>query len=55
VRSNLVISSVLILGYYSAGKTSVTGLISSTVLILPRLVFWIKCACVIVMRCGRAL
>ncbi len=66
-RSNLVVSSVLILHFYSAGKacgcacllaalhasadvacacvpfSSITGLISSTLLVVPRLVFWTTC------------
>ena len=39
-RSNFIISCILILGQYSAGKTSVTGLISSALLVAPRCLAW---------------
>lgn len=42
--SNFIISCILILGYYSAGKTSVTGLISSALLVAPRCLAWFMCA-----------
>jgi hypothetical protein len=43
LRSNFIISCILILGHYSAGKTSVTGLISSALLVAPRCLAWFLC------------
>ena len=39
--SNFILSCILILRDYSAGKTSVTGLISSALLVAPRCLAWL--------------
>ena len=41
VGTNFVMSCILILRDYSSGKTSVTGLISSCLLIMPRVLNWL--------------
>jgi hypothetical protein len=41
VAGNFVISCILILHYYSTGKGSVTGLISSALLVTPRVLAWV--------------
>lgn len=43
LRSNFILSCILILGNYSAGKTSITGLISSALLVAPRCLAWYLC------------
>jgi hypothetical protein len=41
VATNFVMSCILILRHYSSGKTSVTGLVSSCMLIVPRVLNWL--------------
>ena len=40
-HSNFIVSCILILGFYSAGKTSVTGLVSNALLVTPRVLAWL--------------
>ncbi len=41
VAGNFTISCILVLHFYNAGKSSVTGLISSALLITPRVLNWL--------------